>query len=70
MDEVTLTFECFMPKPPGLRKKCMSIYVEDAEREALQELSRRTHVPQQWYLRQGLKLVLEHFRARPPEPRP
>lgn len=68
MGEVTLTFESFMPKPRGMRKTCMSIYVERDERVALQELSRRTHVPQQWYLRQGLKLVLEHFRPRPPEP--
>jgi Ribbon-helix-helix domain len=70
MDQVTLMIECLMPKPPGLRKKCMSVYVEPAEREALQELSRRTHVPQQWYLREGLKLVLEHFRSRPPVPPP
>lgn len=59
-----------MPKPRGLRKKCMSVYVEPEEREALQALSARTHVPQQWYLRQGLKLVLEHFGPRPPEAPP
>jgi hypothetical protein len=70
MDKVTLTIERLMPKPPGLRKKCVSVYIEQEEREALQELSRRTHVPQQWYLREGLKLVLQHFRPRTPEPPP
>lgn len=59
-----------MPSIPGLRKKSMSFYVDQEQRDALLELSRRTHVPQQWYLRQGLKLVLEHFRLRPPEPPP
>lgn len=41
-----------------LRKIPTTVYLDPPQALALRELSLRTHVPQQVYLRQGLDLVL------------
>ena len=55
-----------MTTPPGLRKKPLTTYLEHEQWRRLAELSRRTHVPMNWYLRAGVDLVLEMFDPPPP----
>jgi hypothetical protein len=47
-----------------LKKAQLSFYPEIAEYEALRELSARTKVPQQVYLREGLRYVLQQMDVR------
>jgi hypothetical protein len=53
-----------MANPKGLRKVSLNLYLDRAEYEQLRELSLRTHVTQQWYLRAGVRLILEQERAK------
>jgi hypothetical protein len=55
-----------MAAPPGLRKKPLTAYLEPEQWQLLSALSRRTHVPMNWYIREGINLVLAQFRAPPP----
>jgi hypothetical protein len=48
-----------------LKKKAISVYVEDHQQDALRALSAATRVPQQVYIREGLDLVLAKY-ASPP----
>ena len=43
-------------------------YLEPEQREELRNLSLRTNVPQQVYIREGLSLVLKRHRAPPAAP--
>jgi hypothetical protein len=56
-----------MPRPASsrerLKKSQVSVYVDPEQAAALRELSRRTRVPQQVYLREGLDLVLQRYKA-------
>ena len=46
-----------------LKKSQVSVYVEPEQAATLRELSRRTRVPQQVYLREGLDLVLQRYKS-------
>ena len=46
-----------------LHKIPVIAYLEPEQRSALRELSLRTHVPQQVYLREGLSWVLQKYRV-------
>lgn len=46
----------------GRRKFTTTVYIEEWQEEALQELSRRTNVPMAHYVRCGVGLVLEKHR--------
>ncbi len=46
-----------------LLKHQFSLYVEPEQAGALRELSKRTRVPQQVYLREGLDWVLKKYKA-------
>lgn len=52
--------------PSRLRKKAISLYLEPDVYERLVVLSRSTHVPQQWYLRQGVDWALEQYTKQAP----
>jgi len=52
--------------PSRLRKVAISLYLERDVYERLVALSRSTHVPQQWYLRQGVDWALEKYYSKPP----
>ena len=56
-----------MPRPTSsrerLKKSQVSVYVEPEQAAALRELSRRTRVPQQVYMREGVDMVLHRYRA-------
>lgn len=56
-----------MAAPPGLRKKPMTTYLEPEQWQQLSALSRRTHVPMNWYIREGINLILVQF-GPPPKP--
>jgi hypothetical protein len=45
-----------------LIKAQLSFYPEPKDYEALKELSAKTRVPQQVYLREGLEIVLKKYR--------
>lgn len=57
-----------MPRPTSsrdrLKKSQVSVYVEPKQAAALRKLSERTRVPQQVYLREGLDLVLQRYKAQ------
>jgi predicted DNA-binding protein len=50
-----------MANPNRLHKKAITLYLEPEQQQRLQALSRATHVPQQWYLREGLNWALAQF---------
>jgi hypothetical protein len=56
-----------MPHPTNsrdrLRKSQVSVYVEPEQAAALRELSKRTRIPQQVFLREGVDLVLQRYKA-------
>jgi predicted DNA-binding protein len=55
-----------MAAPPGLRKKPLTAYLEPEQWEQLTALSRRTGTPMNWYIRQGINLILEQHRRLQP----
>jgi predicted DNA-binding protein len=57
-----------MAAPPGLRKKPLTTYLEHEQWKRLSALSRRTHVPMNWYIREGINLILEQFGGNPGTP--
>jgi predicted DNA-binding protein len=55
-----------MPKRPNsklrLKKAQLSFYPEPEKYEALKQLSDKTRVPQQAYIREGLDMILEKYK--------
>jgi hypothetical protein len=49
------------PNAKRLQKTQLALYVEPEAAEALKELSERTRVPQQVYLREGLDAILAKY---------
>jgi hypothetical protein len=41
--------------PRGLRKKVIAVYLDEDMLIALREVSRRRHIPQQYFVREGLR---------------
>lgn len=50
-----------MAKPKRLKKISASVYLEPEQDRKLRQLSKRTRVTQQAYLREGLNYVLEKY---------
>lgn len=46
------------------RKVSCCLYVEPGQKEALQALSEKTHVPQSVYLREAIEAVLKKYGIR------
>ncbi len=50
-------------------REMTSIYLDPEQKEALKQLSERTRVPMQEYLREGVTLVLQKYQRRLKRPR-
>lgn len=59
---VKLTMQKRKNSKPRLKKAQLSFYPEPEQYEALKQLSDRTRVPQQAYIREGLEMVLEKYK--------
>lgn len=48
----------------GSRKVTLTLYLDPPMAQQLKDLANATHVTQQWYMREGLKRILEEHQRQ------